>query len=265
MMFRLYQASHAVIIAVVGGVAIGATTARAGEEIRMWISTSVGENIISKIGGPFQEKTGIKIVNAGDNKKISGPQYFKDVVDGNVEAATNSQNYEDWVKEAKSAGVTDQQIAQITQRLIGHDLIKIYCNKANGLKSLSSEQIEAVFVGTKKNWKELGGADLPIRVVFPRVKVTTHAAFRKAALRGKEIGAPLINAKDYEDMIKLTAATPGACTFGGHGVDAAALVTMDTPRLGRPSILITKGKPSEKIQKLIEFIRTEGPKYGIEQ
>lgn len=235
------------------------------EEIKMWISTSVEANIMSKVREPFEKKTGIKIVTAGDNKGVSGPTYYKDVVTGKAEASANSGAYEDWVSEAKKkGGVTDADVAEITYRVIGHDVMLVFCNKDVGVTSLTLDQVKGLFVGSIKNWKEVGGADVPMKIIFPAsVKVSSFGTFKKLLLKDKEFGAPVTDVKDYAEMIKVIGQTPGACGFGATGLNTEGTLTMKTPALGRPSILITKGRPSAKVQKLIDFIRSEGSKLGV--
>lgn len=235
------------------------------EELKIWISTSVEQNIMSKLREPFEKTTGIKLVSGGDIKQASGPIYYRDVLSGKVEASTNSQTYDEWVNDAKKhAGVTDEEAAQITHRTIGHDLMQVVCHKDVGVDKLSIVQLRLLFSGERKNWKEVGGADQEFNIIFPfKIKVTTASAFKRLVLKDKDYGAPMTEAAGYDDMVQKIGKTKGACGFGPSGTPLHDAVAINTPPIGRPSVLITKGKPNEKVQKLIEFIRAEGPKYGV--
>src|SRR4051812_22626391 len=69
--------------------------------IRLWISTSVNQNILSKVKEPFEKKTGIKIISVGDSTNTPATLYFKDVLDGKADAATTSVDFEDWVEQMR--------------------------------------------------------------------------------------------------------------------------------------------------------------------
>lgn len=53
----------------------------------------------------------------------------------------------------------------------------------------------------------------------------------------------------------------GAIAIGPQGMLDDTVKSPETPEITRPITLITKGKPSPDVQKLIDFIKGEGQKY----
>src|SRR5262245_34187934 len=51
-----------------------------------------------------------------------------------------------------------------TEYKVAVDGLSVYVCADNAVKELSLEQIEGIFTGKIKNWKEVGGADAPITV-----------------------------------------------------------------------------------------------------
>jgi phosphate transport system substrate-binding protein len=57
------------------------------------------------------------------------------------------------------------------------------------------------------------------------------------------------------------ASSPGAIGLSpASGVDSS-VSSPETPEVGRPITLITKGAPSPAVLKMLDFIRGEGQKY----
>jgi phosphate transport system substrate-binding protein len=48
---------------------------------------------------------------------------------------------------------------EIEQVIIAYDALTVIVNPANSVSKLTREQLEQIFTGAIKNWKEVGGAD----------------------------------------------------------------------------------------------------------
>src|SRR3954470_2923126 len=51
-----------------------------------------------------------------------------------------------------------------TEYKVAVDGLSVYVNEENGISELSIDQLEKIFTGKAKNWKEFGGSDGPITV-----------------------------------------------------------------------------------------------------
>lgn len=239
-----------------GPVAVGA------EQIKIGGGSAPMENIFKKIEDPFEKTTGIQLTLTSE-----GPdQAFINLEKGAIDVAAAGLSFESWL------GLMKQKDHEITNpkdykyRVIGRDRIQVLVNKdAAAVKSLSKEQLKGIFTGQIANWKEVGGPDLAIVVVFPTKMTGTNKLWQEKIMDGgewakanrQEVGeAPELKKKIIE-----TAGAVGAGPLASG--DQTSLHSPETPDVGRPITAITKGAPSANVQKLLEFIAGEGQKYIV--
>lgn len=67
-----------------------------------------------------------------------------------------------------------------------YDVSTAIVNSENNVKALSSQQVADIFSGKIKNWKEVGGEDLPIKVYIVGKESATHDVFKAHILKDKE-------------------------------------------------------------------------------
>jgi len=66
------------------------------------------------------------------------------------------------------------------------DGIGIYVHESNPIKSLSMQQLDAIFIGKVKNWKEVGGPDLALTIYSRENNSGTYAFFKEHVLGEKD-------------------------------------------------------------------------------
>jgi len=67
--------------------------------------------------------------------------------------------------------------------IIAKDAIAVIVNHANPIEQLTLQQISNIYSGKIKNWKELGGQDLPIVLLSRETNSGTHVYFLEEVLR----------------------------------------------------------------------------------
>lgn len=254
-------------LGVAGGllVALGSgfgTTVVGAEEIKVGGGSAPMENIFKKIEEPFEKATGIQLTLTSE-----GPdQAFINVEKGAIDVAAGGLSFESWL------GLMKQKNHEITNpkdykyRVIGRDKIQVLVNKdAAAVKSLSKEQLKGIFTGQITNWKEVGGPDLAIVVVFPTKMTGTNKLWQEKIMEGgewakanrQEVGeAPELKKKIIE-----TAGAVGAAPLASE--DHTSLHSPETPEVSRPITALTKGAPSANVQKLFDFIAGDGQKHIV--
>ncbi|MBM3847007.1 MAG: phosphate ABC transporter substrate-binding protein [Verrucomicrobia bacterium] len=65
---------------------------------------------------------------------------------------------------------------------VAMDGLSVYVNAENPVQELSLEQLELVFTGKIKNWKDLGGSDAPITVYSRENSSGTYEFFKEHVL-----------------------------------------------------------------------------------
>ncbi len=76
-----------------------------------------------------------------------------------------------------------------TEYKVAVDGLAVYVNNENAVKELSIGQLENIFTGQIKNWKEIGGHDAPITVYSRENSSGTYEFFKEHVLKGKDFAA----------------------------------------------------------------------------
>src|SRR5688500_10720442 len=69
------------------------------------------------------------------------------------------------------------------------DGLSAYVSDSNPIKELSLPQLELIFTGKIKNWKEVGGPDARIIVYSRENSSGTYEFFKEHVLKGKDFAA----------------------------------------------------------------------------
>jgi len=148
-------------------------------------------------------------------------------------------------------------------RVIGKDIIKIIVHKDVTVKKLSREQLEGVFTGKIANWKEVGGPDIAVVVVWGSKIPGTNSVFQKQIMRGEPYTKKVLEATTVIDVKEKVSKTSGAVGLSSIGNVDSSILAPEIPETGRPITLITKGAPSPVVLKMLAFIQGEGQKYVV--
>jgi phosphate transport system substrate-binding protein len=227
------------------------------EDLKIGAGAAPTENILKPIRDAFEKATGIKLYITSSGPKNA----FSDLQKGELDAAAAGLTYEDWLKLMQKEGAEVQQPAAYSPLVIGKDKVLVMVHKDNKVRKLSAEQIQGIFTGQIASWKEVGGDDQPILVVVGKLTAGTNSMFFKKFLGGKEVTKEVLDATTAEDVRLNVIANPSAIGFGPRSLIDGSVNTPETPEISRDITLLTKGKPSVKVQKLIDFIKGEGRKY----
>lgn len=227
------------------------------EEIKIGAGAAPTENVLKPVKEPFEKATGIKLTVISSGPKIALQDLEKDALD----AAAAGLGVDDWMALMKKEGAEVKDPGAFRPAAIGKDKIIVLVHKDNPVAKLSKEQLKGIFTGKTANWKEAGGKDLPVMVVWGKLIPGTNSMFSKHILDGEAVTKDVLDATTAEDVRQNVAANPEAVGIGPMAVVDGTVRSPETPEVARPITLLTKGAPSPKVQKLIDFIKGEGQKY----
>lgn len=227
------------------------------QELKIGAGAAPTENILKPIKEHFEKATGIKLYIISSGPKIA----MEDLQKGSVHAAAAGLSFEDWLTLMKKEGIEIKNPALFQHTVIGKDRIVILLHKDNPVSKLSKDQIKGIFTGKITNWKDVGGKDLPIIVVWGKLIPGTNALFVREMLDGENITKEVLEATTAEDIRHNVASNPEAIGIGPIAIIDATVKSPDTQVVGRPITLVTIGTPSIEVQKLINYIKGEGQKY----
>jgi phosphate transport system substrate-binding protein len=76
-----------------------------------------------------------------------------------------------------------------TEYKVALDGLSVYVNEQNPTQQLSIEQLRSIFTGKTRNWKDVGGPDLPITVYSRENSSGTYEFFKENVLSGQDFVA----------------------------------------------------------------------------
>jgi phosphate transport system substrate-binding protein len=160
---------------------------------------------------------------------------------------------------------------------IARDGICLIVHESNPIRSLSNEQVVAIYTGRIRNWSAAGGDDAPVTVVNKAEGRSTLELFLDYfQLKSPDVQADVVIG-DNEQGIKTVAGNPNAIGYVSigtaeydaslgipirllpiGGVDASVANVADkTFPLSRPLNLVTASEPSGLAKQFIEFARSD--------
>ncbi len=223
-------------------------------EIRIGAGAAPTENVLKPVKDAFEKASGIKL-----NIIASGPKIaLQDLDKGGVDAAAAGLSFEDWMALMKKEAAEVKDPAGLQQAIIGKDSIIVLVHKDNPVAALSKEQLAGLFGGKITNWKDVGGKDMPVIVVWGKLIPGTNSLFTKKMLGDAPVTTDVLEVSTAADIKQTVATNPEAIGIGPAAVLDASVRAPSSPEISRPITLLTRGKPSAEVQKLLSFIQGEG-------
>lgn len=109
-----------------------------------------------------------------------------------------------------------------TEYKVALDGLSVYVNAENPVKELSLEQLELIFTGKIRNWKELGGADSPITLYSRENNSGTYEFFKEHVLKGKDFAASAQTMPGTAAVLQAVAKDRNGIGYGGIAYSAGA-------------------------------------------
>lgn len=231
------------------------------EVVKLHGSTTVQKRIMEPGKEALEKATGIKLELVG-NGTGNG---LEDLVKGKCDAGMASEELVDAVSSMKAATGLDAP-ADLKPNVITTDIIKVIVHPSNSVAKLSKEQLKDLHTGKITNWKEVGGADMPVIVVTSHLGSATKKVFQKMIMGGEPYVVGAIEVETTRKEIDNVGEFPegiGAVSQGFINLpgNKEKVKIVDTQEISRPLMLITKGEPSPAVKKVLDFFNGEGKKY----
>ena len=147
------------------------------------------------------------------------------------------------------AGLKEIPVLQVKLAFITHPAV--------GVKSLTESQLADVLSGKAASWKDVGGADVPVKVVMAFPGDGARISTRAQVLKGGEFSKTLIQRNSAKDLCVVVAQLPGACTMiSAPNVDGAVAPVALDKEFSQPMQFVTKGEPAGDIKKVIDTAKS---------
>lgn len=247
-----------------------------------------------------QTESGSKIVLVGSTSvdplaqklaeayKVSNPG-----VEIEIQAVGSSAGIKAAIDGSASIGMSSRELKEeeiaegVTPHVICKDGIAVAVNPENPVQNLTKEQVQKIFLGEIKNWKEVGGNDEEIIVVSRESGSGTRGAFEEILkiekeVEGKKISGLVENALQAEGTGAVKANVASKANAIGYvslgyvdetiktvqvdGVDATdENIVLGTYPIARPFVLVTKGDVSSTDQAFLDFVMSAEGQTEVEK
>ncbi|MBI3313676.1 MAG: phosphate ABC transporter substrate-binding protein [Candidatus Omnitrophica bacterium] len=197
------------------------------------------------------------------------------ILSGTCDIAQSSRDIKaEEQEQAKAAGFTINEVA------VGTDGIAVVTHPANPVSELTLDQLADIFTGKIKNWKEVGGKDIPMLVLSRERNSGTHVFFLEHVLRRGNIKGPeefsqsALMMPSSQAIVQEVQSSDAAIGYVGIGYvtpalkvipvakksgEAAITPNIDTVQSGqypisRPLLFLTRGEPQGQIKDFMDFV-----------
>ena len=180
------------------------------------------------------------------------------------------------------------KVAELKDHQVCATGFAVVTTKDTGVTNLTKAQIQDIFMGVVKNWKDVGGKDLAINVIHRPSGSGTRVTFKNTVMAGKaekddlgmtqdSSGAVVTSMKQTPGSVSYLAlaylsdtvkADIGAVKIGGVEATTANIITSKTPNSSKYTFwsyehMYTKGAASGVSKALIDYMMSASFKAQI--
>lgn len=165
------------------------------------VGSSALQPLVENAAEQFQEMHPEVLVNVQGGGSGQG---LSQIVAGTVEIGNSDVFAEEKKIDINQYNISDNKVAAVG--------VGVIVNKQSQVTNLSKSQMIAIFTGEVTNWKEVGGADLPIVVINRASGSGTRAIFKKYGL--DDVEPMTAQEQDNSGTVrKLVSQTEGAVSY----------------------------------------------------
>lgn len=227
--------------------------AEAPRVLRVQGSTTFNHRLVEPHRGEIETRSGVKI-NVIPSKSIWGLiALIEKRADLAMISASLESEMDALLKTLDVEALNDLKAYEIARLRVAFAV-----HPRNPVRYLTRRQVRAILLGDVRNWKELGGPDLPIRVIATQDGGGTVAAVRTQLLDNLPIQAPeAIRIESATQVVKVAAQEPGSFTIAQLSLaTGVGLVEVTLPEpIEQVLSLVVKGEPTAEMAALIDATR----------
>jgi phosphate transport system substrate-binding protein len=155
--------------------------------------SNTSNEVVSEMARCFNSNTGKKIKVMGGGSE----QAIKEFISGDLYYLNSSRK----LTKNEISKVEALQDKKVKELIIGLDAIAIIVNPKLGVHELSLTQISNIFEGKTRNWQDLGGPNLMIRI-YGRNKASGTCHFMKDKFAPNGFGSSIVEKNNSKEIIK---------------------------------------------------------------
>jgi phosphate transport system substrate-binding protein len=109
-----------------------------------------------------------------------------------------------------------------TEYKVALDGLSVYVNESNPITELTIDQLDRIFTGRTKNWKDVGGNDAPIVIYSRENSSGTYEFFKEHVLKGKDFASRAQTMQGTAVLLQAVAKEKTGIGYGGAAYGAGA-------------------------------------------
>lgn len=163
--------------------------------------------------------------------------------------------------------------SNLTCSAVALDSIIPIVHPSNNVKSMGLVQVNSIYKGQVKNWKEFfQGADSPIKVVTRETGSAMYEFWKDKVMKGDSTTPDAITLRSNQEIVGMVSEDPSAIGFTSYsslnpqikplplnGIDTSALPTENSP-LSRKLFMCTDGIPTGQLKEWFDFMNGQAGK-----
>lgn len=209
------------------------------------------EKLLTAQKAAIETQSGVKIEVVGNGTgrglvNLCSGQADVALVGGPLKGAADAMNSE----KAGSVDIAGLKEIPVTK-------MKLACvtHPSAGVKSLTEAQARDIFSGKVTNWKDVGGADQPVKIVMAFAGDGARTSVQAQLLKGEEYPKSMIVRNSAKDIPVVIAQMPGACTLlSPKNIEGNITEVALEKEVSMPLYMVVKGEPSGDVKKVVEAV-----------
>jgi len=145
----------------------------------------------------------------------------------------------------------------LVEKVIAYDALAVVVNPTNKVSQLTRQQLEDIFTGKITNWKQVGGANMPIIAYSRETSSGTYEFFKEHILKNKNYKKDILSMPATGAIIQSVSQTKGAIGYVGLAYVEkrvkAIKVSYDGKKFVAPSVATAKNKTYPVIRPLFFY------------
>lgn len=247
------------IIAFLFAALFAASLALADTNIRVDGSTTVLPAMQKIVEAYMKANPGVNITVSGGGSGNG----IKAIIDGTTNVAMSSREMKP--KEFEAAKEKGHVVKPVE---IALDALAPIVNPANPVKGLTSEQLQGIFSGKIKNWKEVGGDDKEIVVISRDTSSGTYEAWQELIMKDQKVTPAALLQASSGAVLQVVGKNKYAIAYDGYayvnntvkalpvnGIAGSEKTVADKSYpVSRPLFIIVPEKTTPEVQKFVDYI-----------
>uniref|UniRef100_A0A7C4AIE3 Phosphate-binding protein n=1 Tax=Fundidesulfovibrio putealis TaxID=270496 RepID=A0A7C4AIE3_9BACT len=238
---------------------LSATLAMAETNIRVDGSTTVLPAMQKIVEAYMKANPGVNITVSGGGSGNG----IKAIIDGTTNVAMSSREMKD--KELQAAKEKGRAVKPM---VIAMDALAPIVNPGNPVAGLTSEQLQGIYSGKIKNWKDVGGEDKEIVVISRDTSSGTYEAWQELIMKDQKVTPAALLQASSGAVLQVVGKNKAAIAYDGYayvnntvkalkvnGIAGSEKTVADkTYPVSRPLFIIVPESATPEVKQFVDFI-----------